>query len=63
MELYYPEKYVHRENDMKNALTDIMARNTFTFRSLFLAKCEAPKSISEVFPKIYDRRNAINVTV
>jgi len=63
MELYYPEKYTGFENNMKDALTDIMARNSYTFRSLYLAKCEAPKSISEVFPKIYEGRNAVNVTV
>jgi hypothetical protein len=63
MELYYPEKYKDRENEMRIALTEIMAKNELTFRSLFLAKVEKPKSITEVFPQIYDRRNAINVTV
>jgi hypothetical protein len=63
MELYYPEKYAGLEHEMKDALTDIMSRNSYSFRSLYLSKCETPKAISEVFPKIYDRRNAINVTV
>jgi len=63
MALFYPEKYQDRENEMKEALTEIMARNELNFKSLFLAKCEKPKSISEVFPKIYDRRNAVDVSI
>jgi len=63
MELYYPDKYKDREIEMKDALTEIMAKNELTFRSLFLAKVEKPKSVTEVFPKIYERRNAINVSI
>ena len=63
MALFYPEKYKDREIEIKEALTGIMAKNELTFKSLFLAKCEKPKSISEVFPKIYDRRNAIDVAI
>jgi len=63
MQLFYPEKYRDREIEMKDSLTEIMARNGLSFRSLFLAQVETPKSISEVFPKIYERRNAVNVTV
>ena len=63
MQLFYPEKYTDREYEMKDALTEIMARNGLSFKSLLLAKVEAPKSISEVFPKIYERRNAVNVAV
>jgi len=63
MQLFYPEKYTDREIEMKEALTDIMARNGLSFKTLLLAKVETPKSISEVFPKIYERRNAVNVAV
>ncbi|MCL1983279.1 MAG: hypothetical protein FWG53_09390 [Clostridiales bacterium] len=63
MELYYPEKYKDREIEMKDAMVGIMAKSGMTFRSLFLAKVDTPKSISEVFPKIYERRNAVNVIV
>ena len=63
MQLFYPEKYKDREIEMKDALTEIMARNGLSFKTLFLAQVETPRSISEVFPKIYDRRNAVNVTV
>ena len=63
MALFYPEKYKEREIEMKDALTEIMARNDLSFKSLFLAQCEKPKTISEVFPKIFERRNAINVAI
>lgn len=63
MELYYPEKYASKELEIKDAMTQIMAQNSLSFRSLLMARCETPKSISEVFPKIYERRNAINVII
>ena len=63
MELYYPDRYVSRELEIKEAMTRIMEKNNLSFRSLFMARCETPKSISEVFPKVYERRNAINVVI
>lgn len=63
MQLYYPEKLSSIEKNIKNGIKDIMERNNFVFHSFFLEKCVKPKSISEVFPKIYERKNAVNVKV
>lgn len=63
MELFYPEKLAEKEKDIARDISEIVARNNLDFRTLALGKCTVPKSISEVFPKVYERRNAINVTI
>lgn len=63
MELYYPESLAEKEKEISQGISEIIANNNLSFHTLVLGKCLAPKSISEVFPKIYERRNAINVTV
>lgn len=63
MELFYPEGLAAMEKDIAQDIVQIVARNNLDFRTLALGKCAAPKSISEVFPKLYERRNAINVTI
>ena len=63
MQLFYPKELNCTEKEMKNGIYGIMERNGLTFRSLFLEKCTKPKSISEVFPKIQERKNSINVRI
>lgn len=63
IQLYYPEKLMYMENEIKNAVKGIAQTNGFTFKNLLVEKCIRPKTISEVFPKIYERKNTINVTI
>jgi len=63
LELYYPEVLEQKEKEISQGISEIIARNQISFRSFVLGKCIAPKSISEVFPKLYEGRNEINVTV
>lgn len=63
MELLYPERLEPLQNKIREELQVIMERNDLSFQSLFLGKCEEPKSISQVFPKIYEGRNVVNVTI
>ncbi len=63
LELYYPETLESKEKEISQGISEIVAKNQLSFRSFVLGKCIAPKSISEVFPKLYEGRNAINVTV
>lgn len=63
MELYYPESLAPMEKEIQSKLTAILEQNGLTCRSLALGRAGAPKTISEVFPKIFERRNAINVTI
>ncbi|WP_206459622.1 hypothetical protein [Anaerovorax sp. IOR16] len=63
LELYYPEILAQKEKEISQGISEIITRNQLSFRTFVLGKCVSPKSISEVFPKLYEGRNAINVTV
>ncbi len=63
MQLFYPKELNCTEKEIKNGIYDIMEKNGLTFRSFLLEKCIKPKSISEVFPKIQERKNSINVRI
>ena len=63
MYLSYPEELADKEGEIKNSLEMIMADNGISFRSLVLEKAAEPISISQAFPKIFERKNAVNVTI
>lgn len=63
IQLRYPEKYQAMEKEMKKGITELINRNGLVCQKLFLTKAAVPVTISEVFPQIYERKNAINVKV
>lgn len=62
MQLFYPEELEEDKEEIRKNIFTIMERNDMSFRSYFADKVEIPKPISEVFPKLYEGRNMINVT-
>lgn len=63
MELLHPPNFPVTGRKLRDDLAEILAKNNLQFRSVFIGKSDKPKSISEVFPKLYEGRNAVNVTV
>ena len=63
MQLYYPEALDADKQKIRESMFAIVERNDLKFRSYMADKFQAPKSVSEVFPKLYEGRNMINVTV
>jgi len=63
LQLFYPESFTKMEGRIKAGINEIAQRNGLTLSSFTLDKMTAPKAISEVFPKIYERKNAVNVVV
>lgn len=63
MQLYYPQKLAPMEKVIKTGMNTIIEKNGLSFRSFSIEKCIKPKTISEVFPKIYERKNAVNVKI
>lgn len=63
IQLRYPEKYQLMEKDIKKGITELVNRNGMVCQKLFLTKSTVPVTISEVFPQIYERKNAINVKI
>lgn len=63
MELFYPERLEPMKKVMREEISSILDKNGLSFQALLMEKCVAPKTISEVFPKIYEGRNIVNVTI
>ncbi len=63
MQLFYPEKLQEYRNKIKTGILTIIERNDMKFRSYQAKESVVPVPVSEVFPKIFEGRNVVNVTV
>ncbi len=63
MQIFCPEKIIKIDKTIKTGLKEILERNGLAVSSISVAKSNYPISISEVFPKIYERKNTVNVRV
>nr|WP_315024643.1 hypothetical protein [uncultured Aminipila sp.] len=63
MQLFYPEHLEPMKSQIKDGIFTIVQRNDLKFRSYMADKCAQPKPISDVFPKLFEGRNMVNVTV
>lgn len=63
LQIYCPEQLMPMEKVIKGGLDDIMKANGISFHSIYIEKMKKPKTLSEVFPKIHERKNAINVKI
>ena len=63
LQLYYPEKLEGFQREIQKKLTEIIQLNGLDSKNLSMAKSRKRLTVSEVFPKIMERRNNINVTI
>ncbi|KXL52071.1 hypothetical protein CLNEO_25870 [Anaerotignum neopropionicum] len=63
MQLFCPEKILSADKGIKAGLGEIMERNGLAVNSISIDKRNIPVSISEVFPKICERKNTVNVKI
>lgn len=63
LQLYFPESFESQSFEIRQSLRNILDRNGLTMHELFMDVVTRPKTISEVFPKIHERKNAIDVVV
>jgi hypothetical protein len=63
MQLFCPEKVLVADKGIKAGLTEILERNGLAINSISIDKGRTPVSISQVFPKIYERKNSVNVKI
>lgn len=59
----YPPRLHPVEKEIRNEIGKIVTNNGLNFHSLELGESRTPISIMEVFPKIVEGRNAVNVRV
>lgn len=58
-----PEKMLPFSKQIERSLSEILARNDLVPSKVMVRKQERPVTLTEVFPKIFERRNSINVKV
>ncbi|MCL2538976.1 MAG: hypothetical protein FWE66_01425 [Oscillospiraceae bacterium] len=63
MQLFYPENLESARGEIRTAIGEIMSRNGLSVSNFSLGQLTVPKNVSEVFPKIYERKNSINVLI
>ena len=61
--LYYPERFDAIRGEIREGIAEIIGRNALTLNSFSLEQAAQPIAVSEVFPKVFERKNAINVVV
>ena len=63
MQLFCPDKILKLDKALKTSISGLIEKNGFGVNNLSVDAGHEPLSISEVFHKIYERKNEVNVTV
>ncbi len=63
MMLFYPRSLSSKSEDIKRSLDTIMKNNNITFNSFAMHEATVPIPVSDVFSKIQERKDTINVKV
>ncbi len=62
MLIHYPEELAGHESDIRDNIRKIMNRNHLEVEYLAVEQGKTPIKVSAAFPKIFERRNSVNVT-
>lgn len=63
MLIHYPEGLEQHESEIRDGIRKIMKKNNMEVEYLAVEKGKEPIQVSAAFPKIFERRNAVNVTI
>lgn len=63
LKLFYPDSLSVKEGEIRAGLMNIVRNNGLEVQSLSLHNAAEPITLSEVFPKIFERNNLVNVTI
>ena len=63
MRLFYPEHLSTFESDIKKGMGEILERNGLNCEYLGVEQAKGSIPVSAVFPKIFERKNSVNVTI
>jgi len=63
MLIHYPEELAGHEGDIRDNIRKIMSKNHLEVEYLGVEQGQVPIKVSAAFPKIFERRNAVNVTI
>lgn len=63
MRLFYPDHLSSFESDIKKGMGEILERNGLNCEYLGVEQTKGSIPVSAVFPKIFERKNSVNVTI
>lgn len=63
MRLQYPENLAEHEKEIREDIRKIMKKNKIELEYLAVEKGKDSIPVSAAFPKIFERRNTVNVTI
>lgn len=63
MRLFYPDHLSSFESDIKKGMGEILERNGLNCEYLGVEQAKGSIPVSAVFPKIFERKNSVNVTI
>lgn len=63
LQLYYPEKMQKSEANIHKGIKNILDRHHFRADNIYLQAGGGPSSPVEVFPKIHERKNSVDVRI
>lgn len=63
LQLYYPEKMQKSEGNIQKGLKAILEKHCFRIDNMYLQAGGGPNSPVEVFPKIQERKNSVDVRI
>lgn len=63
MQIFCPQKLEKNKRIIKNEITEIVKKNNMSIKNLGIENNIDPKTVSEVFPKIFERNSSVNVKV
>lgn len=63
MRLFYPDHLSSFESDIKKGMGEILERNGLNCEYLGVEQAKGSIPVSSVFPKIFERKNSVNVTI
>lgn len=63
MQIFCPEKVALFSHKMESELTKILTNNGLIPGTIQVSRIEKPLTISQVFPKLFERKNSVNVKI
>lgn len=61
--IHYPKELAEHESEIRDGIRKIMSQNHLELEYLAVEQGKEPIQVSAAFPKIFERRNAVNVTI
>ena len=61
--LHYPENLSEHEKEIREGIGSVMKKNKIDLEYLAVEKAKESIPVSAAFPKIFERRNTVNVTI